>query len=208
MIPIRYTRNYKFTMDEQGDYYDVLRVNQNWAKLDALLGDIREKITNNVDANIQILAGRIIPTKTELTLLASDWKDANGLYTYDITINEILAGEQENRIELFPKVPIDTAYLEKLKKLNIVGAMQETGKLTLISSKKPDVDIEVILYIYASGYLIDDETSGEEDGNVGKELLELYKQIEAIKEDLANNYLSGAQIADVVERYDNIKSQV
>lgn len=195
-------------MDEQGDYYDVLRVNQNWAKLDALLGDIREKITNNVDANIQILAGRIIPTKTELTLLASDWKDANGLYTYDITMNEILAGEQENRVELFPKVPIDTAYLEKLKKLNIVGAMQETGKLTLISSKKPDVDIEVILYIYASGYLIDDETSGEEDGNVGKELLELYNQIEAIKEDLANNYLSGSQIADVVERYDNIKSQV
>lgn len=195
-------------MDEQGDYYDVLRINQNWAKLDALLEDIREKIKDNVDANIQILAGRIIPTKTELTLLASGWKDANGLYTYDITFDRILAGEQENRIELFPKVPMDTTYLEKLKKLNIVGAIQETGKLTLISSKNPDVDIEVILYIYASGYLIDD-TSGEEDnGNVGKELVELYKQIEAIKEDLANNYLSGSQIASVVERYDSIKDEI
>lgn len=196
-------------MDEQGDYYDVLRVNQNWAKLDALLEDIREKIKDNVDTNIQILAGRIIPTKTELTLLANSWKDANGLYSYDISLNSILAGEQENRIELFPKASIDETYLEKLKKLNIVGAMQGTGKLTLISSKKPDVDIEVILYIYASGYLIDDTNSGEEgDENVAKELAELFKQIEAIKEDLANNYLSGRQIASVVENYDSIKNKI
>lgn len=196
-------------MDEQGDYYDVLRVNQNWAKLDALLEDIREQIKDNVDANIQILAGRIIPTKTELTLLASGWRDANGLYSYDIFSDSILAGEQENSIELFPKVQIDSIYLEKLKKLNIVGAMQEAGKLTLISSKKPDTDIEVILYIYASGYLIDDTNNGEEgDGNVAKELAELFNQIEAIKEDLANNYLSGSQIADVVQNYDSIKDKI
>lgn len=196
-------------MDEQGDYYDVLRVNQNWAKLDALLEDIREKIKDNVDTNIQILAGRIIPTKTELTLLANGWRDANGLYSYDFSLDSILAGEKENRIELFPKAQIDVTYLEKLKKLNIVGAMQEAGKLTLISSRRPDVDIEVILYIYASGYLIDDENSEEEgDGNVTKELTELFRQIEEVKMDLADNYLSGGQIANVVQRYDDIKDKI
>ncbi len=197
-------------MDEQSDYYDVLRINQNWTKLDALLGDLGEKVRKN----IEVYSKYIEPIVEEITLITDKWKDEYGIYTYTITSDKFCSGNIENKIELLPALidsddgsQVDNVnYAILLQQLNIVGAIQKMNTITILSTRKPYYDVNILLYIYEAEKIENEE--GGSDENVSKEIASILKQINDIKVDLESNYLSRDDITNVVNRYDEIKEKV
>ncbi len=174
-----------------------------------------ENVTANIDENMRFItqkefeehkeeikkefgkiAGICIPTKVDITLFEQQWQEDSDFYIYEINHKQIKGGEEENEIRLLLN-GIAPAQVQAIKGLTFIGAEQSEGKILLYSLTKPHTDINVRLLIY-----------GAQNVDISGDDMSLQQQIEAIKEDLANNYLSGSQIADVVERYDNIKSQV
>lgn len=174
-----------------------------------------ENVTANIDENMRFIsqkefeehkeeirkelgkiAGICIPTKVDITLFEQQWQGDGDFYIYEINHEQIKGGEEENEIRLLLN-GIAPAQVQAIKGLTFIGAEQSEGKILLYSLTKPHTDINVRLLIY-----------GAQNVDISGDDMSLQQQIEAIKEDLANNYLSSSQIANVIENYDSIKEKI
>lgn len=175
-----------------------------------------ENVTANIDENMRFItqkefreheerinnqlgkiAGICIPIKADITLLEQQWQESGDFYIYEINHENIMGGEEENEIRILLN-GITSEQIQAVKSLSLVGAEQSNGTIFLYSLTKPCANINISLLIYEVHNI---DISGDID-------ISLQQQINAIKEDLDNNYLSGNQIADVVQNYDSIKDKI